>query len=118
MFVPQLMHTRIAEALAALAVLTAIVSPMNAQAESKTAAKTELATLGGGCFWCLDALYRKFEGVVNVTSGYAGGTAPNPNYKQVCTGTTGHAEVVQIEYDPAKINYYQILEIFWEIHDP
>jgi len=78
----------------------------------------EVATLGGGCFWCLEALYETFDGVKAVTSGYAGGQKPNPTYKQVCGGDTGHAEVVQIEYDPAKLTYEQILEIFWDIHDP
>ena len=81
-------------------------------------ASTQLATLGGGCFWCLEALYETFDGVKSVTSGYAGGHKDNPTYKQVCSDTTGHAEVVQIEFDPAKITYDQILEIFWDIHDP
>jgi peptide-methionine (S)-S-oxide reductase len=89
---------------------------MNA-AETKPAS-TQLATLGGGCFWCLEALYETFDGVKAVTSGYAGGHKADPTYKQVCSETTGHAEVVQIEYDPAKITYEQILNIFWEIHDP
>ncbi len=80
--------------------------------------RTELATFGGGCFWCLEALYETFQGVQSVTSGYAGGRAPNPTYKEVCGGKTGHAEVVQIAYDPAQISYEQLLEIFWEIHDP
>ncbi|HTD88016.1 MAG TPA: peptide-methionine (S)-S-oxide reductase MsrA [Candidatus Binatia bacterium] len=79
---------------------------------------TQLATLGGGCFWCLEALYETFDGVKSVTSGYAGGQKENPTYKQVCSDSTGHAEVVQIEFDPAKITYDQILEIFWDIHDP
>jgi len=89
---------------------------MNA-AENKPAS-TQLATLGGGCFWCLEALYETFDGVKAVTSGYAGGHKADPTYKQVCSETTGHAEVVQIEFDPAKITYEQILDIFWEIHDP
>ena len=79
---------------------------------------TQFATLGGSCFWCLEALYETFDGVKSVTSGYAGGAKDNPTYKQVCSETTGHAEVVQIEFDPAKITYDQILEIFWDIHDP
>jgi peptide-methionine (S)-S-oxide reductase len=78
----------------------------------------EKATLGGGCFWCLEAGFERFEGIHDVVSGYAAGKTLNPTYKQVCEGTTGHAEVVQIEFDPAKISYDQILEIFWEIHDP
>ncbi len=78
----------------------------------------EKATLAGGCFWCLEAVYKRISGVVSVTSGYAGGEVPNPTYKEVCTGQTGHAEVVQIEYDPAIIGYEQILDLFWEAHDP
>ncbi len=77
-----------------------------------------VATLGGGCFWCLEAVYERVEGVTAVTSGYAGGHVPNPSYRQVCNGTTGHAEVVQLEYDPAVITYRDLLEIFFTIHDP
>jgi peptide-methionine (S)-S-oxide reductase len=80
--------------------------------------KAEVATLGGGCFWCLDAAYRRIEGIKSVVSGYAGGATPNPTYEQVCNGTTGHAEVVQVEFDPDVITYPEILEIFWTIHDP
>ena len=79
---------------------------------------TELATLGGGCFWCLDAVYRDLEGVRRVTSGYAGGHLPNPSYEQVCGKQTGHAEVVQIEFDPAVISYADLLRVFFTIHDP
>jgi peptide-methionine (S)-S-oxide reductase len=78
----------------------------------------ELATLGGGCFWCLEAVFERFEGVKSVTSGYAGGRVANPTYKQVCSGSTGHAEVVQVAFDPARISYADILEIFWQAHDP
>ena len=78
----------------------------------------EVATLGGGCFWCLDAVYRDVAGVARVVSGYAGGHVPNPTYEQVCGKRTGHAEVVQVWYDPAVINYEDILTIFWRIHDP
>ncbi|GIX42356.1 MAG: peptide methionine sulfoxide reductase MsrA [Leptospiraceae bacterium] len=80
--------------------------------------KRELATLGGGCFWCLDAIYRNIPGIINVICGYAGGHKKNPTYQEVCTGNTGHAEVVQITYDPSIISYKEILEIFWKIHDP
>ncbi len=80
--------------------------------------KFEVATLGGGCFWCLEAVYQQIEGVEKVVSGYAGGKLENPTYQQVCTGTTGHAEVVQITFDPAIISYEDILYIFWRIHDP
>ncbi len=79
---------------------------------------TRLATLGGGCFWCLEAVYRRIAGVKSVVSGYAGGTAPDPTYEQVCAGTTGHAEVVQVEFDPQTISYAKILELFWKSHDP
>jgi peptide-methionine (S)-S-oxide reductase len=78
----------------------------------------ELATLGGGCFWCLEAVFEQLQGVQSVCSGYAGGTPPNPSYELVCTGTTGHAEVVQVTFDPAVIGYREILEIFFVIHDP
>ncbi|HSM54938.1 MAG TPA: peptide-methionine (S)-S-oxide reductase MsrA [Candidatus Sulfomarinibacteraceae bacterium] len=79
---------------------------------------TEMATLGGGCFWCLEAVYVEVQGVRKVVSGYAGGHVPNPTYRQVCTGTTGHAEVVQITYDPLQVTYRELLEIFFTIHDP
>lgn len=78
----------------------------------------ETATVGGGCFWCVEAVYERLPGVVSVTSGYAGGQTENPTYKQVCTGTTGHAEVTQIAFDPAKVSYSKILEVFWQAHDP
>lgn len=78
----------------------------------------ELATLGGGCFWCLEAVFENVKGVQKVTSGYAGGHKSNPTYEQVCTGTTGHAEVVQVSFDPDIISYREILEIFFDIHDP
>jgi peptide-methionine (S)-S-oxide reductase len=80
--------------------------------------KLEVATLGGGCFWCLDAIYRDVQGVERVVSGYAGGHVPNPTYEQVCGKRTGHAEVVQVWFDPAVISYEDILYIFWRIHDP
>jgi len=77
-----------------------------------------VATLAGGCFWCLEAIFQQLKGVSRVTSGYAGGTRPSPTYEQVCTGTTGHAEVVQIEFDPAVIGYRDLLDVFFTIHDP
>ena len=79
---------------------------------------TELATFGGGCFWCTDAVFRMLPGVKSITSGYAGGTKPNPTYKEVCTGRTGHAEVIQIEFDPAVVPYEKLVDTFWEVHDP
>ncbi len=78
----------------------------------------EIATLAGGCFWCLEAVFDDLNGVVDVVSGYSGGKFPNPTYKQVCTGATGHAEVVQVTFDPARISYKDILEVFFTIHDP
>src|SRR6516162_6681606 len=80
--------------------------------------KTELATLGGGCFWCTEALFQMLPGVKSVASGFAGGTTENPTYKEVCTGKTGHAEVIQVEYDPKVVSYDKILATFWEAHDP
>jgi peptide-methionine (S)-S-oxide reductase len=80
--------------------------------------QTEVAILGGGCFWCLEAVYLEVRGVTKVESGYMGGPAPDPTYEQVCAGTTGHAEVVRVEFDPAVIAYRDILEVFFTIHDP
>ena len=80
--------------------------------------KTETAILGGGCFWCVEAVYERLPGVLSVTSGYAGGHTENPTYEQIGTGKTGHAEVVQIEYDPSKISFEKIIDLFWEAHDP
>ncbi len=79
---------------------------------------TEIATLGGGCFWCLEAVLARLRGVESVESGYMGGTPPNPSYEAVCTGRTGHAEVVQVTFDPAVIAYRELLEIFFALHDP
>lgn len=78
----------------------------------------EIATLGGGCFWCLEAVYEQLNGVSQVESGYSGGTVPNPTYKQVCSGATGHAEVVQVTFDPNVVSFLEILEVFFSIHDP
>ena len=78
----------------------------------------EVATLGGGCFWCLEPIFRTLAGVEEVVAGYSGGTVPNPSYQEVCAGTTGHAEVVQIAFDPEVISYEEILEVFFSIHDP
>lgn len=80
--------------------------------------KTEIADLGGGCFWCMEAVFERLPGVISVTSGFAGGTTENPTYQQVCTETTGHAEVTEIEFDPAKISYDKLLDVFWQAHDP
>jgi peptide-methionine (S)-S-oxide reductase len=80
--------------------------------------RMEEATLGGGCFWCIEAAFNEIKGVINVESGYAGGDSASPTYEQVCTGTTGHAEVVQITFDPRIISFREILEIFFTVHDP
>lgn len=80
--------------------------------------KIEIATLGGGCFWCMEAVYERLPGVISVTSGFAGGHTANPTYHQVCEGDTGHAEVTQIAFNPAKISYAKLLEVFWQAHDP
>ncbi len=79
---------------------------------------TESAVLGGGCFWCLEAVFQRTPGVVSVQSGYAGGTTSNPSYEEVCTGSTGHAEVVRVLFDPARISYAGILDVFFQAHDP
>ena len=78
----------------------------------------ETATLGGGCFWCIEAAFKELDGVVEATSGYAGGHVDDPTYKQVCNGTTGHAEVVQVTYDPDVLTYEDVLEVFFRVHDP
>jgi peptide-methionine (S)-S-oxide reductase len=102
----------------AAALCAAFLLPaLTASAESEPV-KTEKATLGGGCFWCVEAVYERLPGVLSVTSGYAGGQTENPTYEQIGTGKTGHAEVVQIEYDPAKVSYEKIIDLFWDAHDP
>ena len=78
----------------------------------------EVATLAGGCFWCIEGVFREVNGVENVVSGYTGGTTVNPTYEEVCTGKTGHAEAVQVTFNPSKISYQEILEIFFSVHDP
>ena len=90
---------------------------MNENAEKKSQT-LERATLGGGCFWCLEAVYQQIQGVHSVVSGYAGGRDPHPSYEAVCTGETGHAEIVDIQFDPTIISYRDLLEIFFVIHDP
>ncbi len=87
-------------------------------AETSNILKTDTATFGTGCFWCTEAIFQELEGVLKVTSGYSGGHVANPSYEQVCEKTTGHAEVCQIVYDPSKISYDELLEVFWKTHDP
>lgn len=84
----------------------------------KISEKIDTATFGTGCFWCTEAIFESLNGVVKVTSGYSGGQVDNPTYKQVCTGETGHAECVQIQYEPEKITFDELLEVFWQVHDP
>src|SRR6201994_4054380 len=79
---------------------------------------TETATFGTGCFWCTEAIFQEIKGVLRVTSGYTGGTVPNPTHEEVCSGTTGHAECLQIVYDPSVVTFDQLLHVFWESHDP
>lgn len=83
-----------------------------------TQSGTELATFGNGCFWCTEAIFQQLRGVVAVRSGYSGGHVKNPAYREVCTGRTGHAEVIQIEFNPAEISFAELLEVFWQTHDP
>ena len=92
----------------------AIATPMNNQQNSEL----QLATFGNGCFWCTEAIFQRLKGVEKVVSGYAGGKVKNPTYKEVCSGLTGHAEVIQITYNPKEISYEELLEVFWQTHDP
>ena len=91
---------------------------MNTPDSPKSTNATELATYGGGCFWCTEAIFQRLDGVKSVASGYAGGKNANPSYEDVCSGLTGHAEVIQIEFDPKKISYEKLLDVFWLAHDP
>ena len=99
----------------AAALCAALIATLQAESEPM---KTETATLGGGCFWCVEAVYERLPGIISVVSGYAGGQTENPTYEQIGTGKTGHAEVVQIAYDPSKISYEKIIDLFWDAHDP
>lgn len=85
---------------------------------TESAAKLETALFGGGCFWCTEAVFLALEGVTRVESGYCGGNRPNPSYEQICSGATGHAEVVRIEFDPERIGFSELLEVFFATHDP
>jgi peptide-methionine (S)-S-oxide reductase len=87
-------------------------------ANTSPSTETEIATFGSGCFWCTEAVFERLKGVSKVESGYSGGTVENPTYEAVCDGTTGHAEVVQITFDPKQITYAELLEVFWRSHDP
>jgi peptide-methionine (S)-S-oxide reductase len=109
------MNLKLSIALATLVAggLSAFAEPKNMNTNS-----VETATLGGGCFWCTEAIFQMLPGVKSVASGYAGGSKENPTYKEVCGGQTGHAEVIQVEFDPKVVSYEKILETFWEAHDP
>ncbi len=107
-----------ATALAAPAARTSAAGPRPSRRVSMDQHRTETATLAGGCFWCLEAVFEPLEGVRKVVSGYSGGTTPHPSYEQVCTGTTGHAESIQITFDPAVLPYRDLLGIFFAFHDP
>ena len=96
----------------------AIIKTENMMTEKENIQQVEYATLGGGCFWCIEAVFSKVRGVKSATSGFAGGHRANPTYEQVVTGATGHAEVVQVAFDPAVVTYLQLLEIFFAVHDP
>jgi peptide-methionine (S)-S-oxide reductase len=93
-------------------------APGSASAPASSSSTTESLVLGGGCFWCVEAAYEMVPGVLAAESGYAGGKRPNPTYEQVCTGATGHAEVVRITFDPARVTRAQLVDFFWDIHDP
>lgn len=95
--------------------LTSSLTSGNSTAATR---KTDTATLGTGCFWCTEAIFQQLDGVLKVTSGYSGGEKPNPTYKEVSTGTTGYAEVIQVVYDPDKLSFDELLEVFWQTHDP
>ncbi len=100
--------------------MSSLLTPAQAAhaADAPKPAKTAIATVGGGCFWCVEGAYKIVPGVVKVVSGYAGGTTENPKYKEVCTGETGHAEVVQVEYDTAVLTYKDVIDLFLDLHDP
>jgi peptide-methionine (S)-S-oxide reductase len=97
--------------------LAALAQPTNAM-NTNQSPKTETADFGGGCFWCMEAVFERLPGVISVTSGFAGGHTENPTYQEVCTETTGHAEVTEIAFDPTKISYDHLLNVFWQAHDP
>jgi peptide-methionine (S)-S-oxide reductase len=102
----------------AILLLAVCVLTLNVKAQTPKPATTEKATFGMGCFWCTEAIFQRLKGVTKVQSGYEGGTVKNPSYEDVCTGNTGHAEVLEITYQPNVISYKELLEIFWKMHDP
>jgi peptide-methionine (S)-S-oxide reductase len=111
--------------LATISIFAALLFSLAAQAQKNkkstamdNQSNLETATFGSGCFWCSEAIFQNVDGVVKVESGYSGGKVKNPTYKEVCSGLTGHAEVVQLTFDPNKVSYDELLEIFWQTHDP
>ena len=102
----------------ALVLLLSLFLPMTAPAETKPATKTEFATFGGGCFCCMEAVFLRVPGVLHSVSGYSGGRTDNPTYEEICSHGTGHAEVIQVEFDPAVISYEKLLGVFFDAHDP
>jgi len=97
--------------------VVSLMAPQDKQ-DPKAAPKVEVTTLGAGCFWCVEAVFQELKGVISVESGYSGGAAENPTYKQVCSGATGHAEVCQIKFDPSVLPFKDVLEVFFKTHDP
>ena len=112
------MHRPGITAVAALALATTLITGEGRAMDTPHAPPTETAVLGAGCFWCVEAIFLRIDGVISVMPGYAGGRTVDPTYEQVCTGTTGHAEVARIEFDPARVSYARILDTFWRCHDP
>ena len=98
-----------------LIILLTLMATIEGSAQSNN---EEVAILGAGCFWCIEAVFEELQGVNRVESGYMGGSVPNPTYKEICTGTTGHAEVAKIFFDPSVVSYKEVLEVFWKTHDP
>jgi peptide-methionine (S)-S-oxide reductase len=105
-------------AVCAQSVISADSKSMKDQPASEKSSETQRITFGGGCFWCMEAVFQRLKGVKTVASGFAGGEAPNPTYREVCTGETGHAEVVQLTFDPKEVSFETLLHVFWAAHDP
>ena len=101
-----------------IALIASIIRAEDSMNASEQQPGTETATLAGGCFWCTEAVFQSLDGVVNVTPGYTGGHVKDPSYEQVCAGNTGHAEALRIKYDPSKVRFEELLDLFWQAHDP